>query len=124
MEKNRAPVARHRRIGVVTNLDQPAICEVVVPHFLFVEPRRRICRVIDSDETIVVGIGNVIHPGIGGRNLMKGIIRPRRQLRVVSVNLSETKNSGRGALIALFLAQPVFLLPGEATAPGEAFFAE
>ena len=47
------------------DLDQPAIGEIVVPHFFFREPRRRMFRIVDRDKPIVVGPRRIINPGIG-----------------------------------------------------------
>ena len=38
------PAFGHGRVGVVADLDEPAIGEVAVPHLLLLEPRRRVLR--------------------------------------------------------------------------------
>src|SRR5260221_8769237 len=42
MEKDRASVTRHRRIGVVADLDPPAISEIPPPHLRLLVPRWRL----------------------------------------------------------------------------------
>src|SRR4051812_40984663 len=71
MKKDCAAVSRHRRIGVMPYLHQPSIGKIVMPHFLFFEPRRRINRIVDRNESIVIGAVHVIDPRVGWRNLMK-----------------------------------------------------
>jgi hypothetical protein len=55
---------------------------------------------------------------------MEWIIRARRQLRIVSEDLSDTKNTRWRSTIPLFFSEPSFVLTGEADAPGEAILAE
>ena len=86
MEKDGAPLARHGRIRVMPDFHQPAIGKVVVPHFLFLEPGRRIGRVRDGDKTVIIGTRYVIDPRIRGRYLMKRIIGPRRELGIIRIN--------------------------------------
>src|SRR6188474_3002519 len=38
VEKDRTPLVRLRRVGIVPNLDQPAVGKVVMAHFLFRKP--------------------------------------------------------------------------------------
>ena len=65
MEENCAAFVRHGRIRVVPDLDEPVIGEIVVPHFFLGEPPRRIFRIIDRDQLVVVGARRIINPGIG-----------------------------------------------------------
>ena len=110
VKKDCAAFARHGRIGVVPNLDQPAVGKIVMSHFLLCEPRGRICRVIDRDKTIVVRAVHVIDPGVGCRHLMKRIIRAGGKEPIVGVDLSNPKNSSRRAPIALGFPQAAFIL--------------
>lgn len=95
-----------------------------MPHFFFRKPRRRMFRIVDGDELIVIRPRGVIDPGIRGRNLMKGKIRSRRQRRIIGIDLSDPKNSRRRAAISFLFAQAVFSLSGKPAAPGEPIFAE
>jgi len=78
VEKNCAARSGNGWIRVVSNFYQPAIREIVVPHFLFFEPRRRVRRVGNRDEAIVIGAFHVIDPRVGFRDLMKRKIGARR----------------------------------------------
>lgn len=124
VEKNRASRAGHRRIGIVPNLDQPAVSEIVVPHFLFLEPGRRVCRIGDSDEAIVIRMLDVIDPGVRPGDLMEGEIRPGRELGIVGVNFADLKNAGRGAAISFSFAQAIFVLTRNPGTPGQSMFPE
>src|ERR1700676_2680595 len=88
MKKYGAACARNWWIGIVSDLHQPAVSKIVMPHPLFCEPRRRICGIGDRDKTIVVRAAHVIAPGVGRRHLMKRIIRAGGKLSIVSVNLA------------------------------------
>src|SRR5256885_1550876 len=55
VEENRAACSGHGRIGIMPDLHEPAISEIVVPHLLFFKPGWRIRRVGDRNEAIVVG---------------------------------------------------------------------
>src|SRR3954466_14656373 len=124
VEKNRAPLARHRWIRIMANLDQPAIGKVVMPHFLLLEPGRRMSRIINRDKAVVLRTLDIIDPGIGCRYLVKWIISARRQLRIVSINLPHPKDTGRSATVVFFLAETRFILSGQASAPCSTSFAE
>ena len=54
MKKNCAAGSGHRRVGIVPNLNEPAIREVVVPHPLLFEPRRRVRRIVNDDVPVVI----------------------------------------------------------------------
>ena len=124
MKEDGASLVRHRRVGIVPDFDQPAVGKIVVPHFFFCEPGRRIVRVVNRDETVVVRAGRIVDPGVRFRHLVKGEIRPGRERRIVGVNFAKAKNSGGGAAVAFFFAEPAFSLAGEAAAPGEAVFSK
>ena len=93
------------------NLHQPAISKIVVPHFLFLEPRRRIRRIGDRDETIVIRTLHVIDPGIGRRDLMEGEIGAGRKLRVVGVNLADLKTPAGARPSRSAFRKPLSLCP-------------
>src|SRR2546423_2509940 len=124
MKKNRAARAGHWRVGVVADLDQPTVRKIVVPHFLFLEPGRRLGRIGNGDESIVIGTLHVIDPGVGGRDLVKREISTGRKRGVVSVDFSDLKNSRRGAAVAFGFAETIFILTRDAAAPGSAAFCE
>src|ERR1700694_4639728 len=99
MKKDGAALPRNRWVGIVPNFNQPAISEVVMPHFLLLEPWRRVLGIFDRDEAIVIGALHIIDPRVRARDLMKGVIRTRRELRIVGIDFSNSKNSSRGAAI-------------------------
>lgn len=106
------------------NLDQPPIGEIVMPHLGFREPRRRIRRVIDRDEAVVIRTRDIVDPCVARGHLMKRKVCARWERIVVSVDRAETKKPGRRASVALVLVPARFLLAGEAPAPGEPVLAE
>ena len=67
VEEDGAAGVRDGRIGIVADLDEPAIGEVAVPHLLFLKPRRRILR-IDDDVLVVVRVVAVIDPRVAERD--------------------------------------------------------
>src|SRR5574338_1341962 len=99
------------------DLDQPAVSEIVVPHFLFSEPGRRMLRVIDRDEAVVIGPARVVDPGVCFRDLMERKIRAGRQGRIVGVDLSDPENPGRRAAVPLGLMPAGFILSGKTATP-------
>ncbi len=108
----------------MSDLDQPAISKIVMPHFLFFEPRRRVLRMIDRDKTIVIWAVAIIDPGIRTRYLMEGKIGSGRKLRVICIYLAELENSGWRPSVALFLFKTALVLAGEAATPGNPAFSE
>jgi hypothetical protein len=122
MEKNRAARPGNWRIGIVPYLYQPTVSKIVVPHFLFSKPSRRIRWIVDRNEAIVLGIAYIIDPRVCSGHLMEGEISAGRQCGVVSVDLADPKNAGWGASVALFLVQSNFVLTRQATAPGKTVF--
>ena len=57
VEEDGAPFVRRSRVGIVPDLDQPAIGEIVMPHFFLCEPGWRMFRIVDRDKLVVVGPG-------------------------------------------------------------------
>src|SRR2546422_11320180 len=102
----------------MSNLDEPTVGEIIVPHFLFAEPGWWIRRIVDRDKTVVVRAADIIDPRIRRTHLMERIIRAARKLRVVSINFADFENAGRSSTVSLFLSQSTFILAGETTAPG------
>ena len=105
VKKDRTPFARDGAVGVVTDLDQPAIGKVMMSHFLLLKPWRRMRRILNRDKLVVIRTVDVIDPGVSRSHLMKWIIGPGWQTRIVSVNLSDAKNPGRSAAVMFFLVQ-------------------
>src|SRR4030095_13695948 len=124
VKKNRAPLVRLWRIGIVPNLDQPAIGKILMAHLFFRKPGWGMLRVVDRDKTIIVRTGGVIDPGVGFGHLMKGKFRTRRERRIVGVDFADAKDAGRRATVPLLFAQAVFILTGEAATPGQTVLAE
>src|SRR5262245_47602587 len=124
MKEDCAAFVRHGRVGVVPDLDQPAISEVTVSHFLFCEPRRRMIRLINFDKPVVVGPRGIVDPCVALRHLMKRKIRARRQGRIVGVDFTNLKYSRWGPTVAFLFVQSAFVLAGQTSAPGESVFSE
>jgi len=55
----------------MANFHQPSIGEVVMPHFLLFEPRRRLCRIGYGNELVIIRMVDIVDPGIGLCYLMK-----------------------------------------------------
>ncbi len=124
VKKYCAPVPRHRRIGIMPNLNQPSIGKIVMPHLLLLKPGRRMLGVRYRYHPVVVGKINIVDPRIGFRYLMKWVIRTRRQLGIVGIDFPDAKDSGRCAPIAFRLVQSRFALAFQAAPPGQTKFPE
>src|SRR4051812_35751068 len=111
MKEYGAAMPRHGRIGIVANLDQPSIGEVVMPHFLLLEPGWRLGRIVNGNEPVVIGTLHIVDPRVCGGDLMKWIIRAVGQVGVVSVNSADPKNASGRAPIALLFSQTGLVLP-------------
>src|SRR5262245_12236947 len=123
MKKNRATCAGHGWIGIVANLNEPVISEIARAHFFVCVIVWRILR-INYDVPVVVRRARIIAPNVRLCHLMVWIVAAGRQTRFVSKNLTNLENACRRATIALFLSNPGFILPREASAPGEAVFSK
>src|ERR1043166_571091 len=95
-----------------------------MPHFLFLEPGRRLRWVGNGDETIVIGTVHVIDPRVGLGHLVEREIGVGRKRGIVSVDFPNLKNAGGRTAVALRFAQTTFILPRETAAPGKALFAK
>src|ERR1041384_3389821 len=124
MKKDRAARARDRRIRIMTDLNEPAICKIVMPHFLFLEPGRRVRRIGNGDETVVIRTLHVIDPRVSFGYLMEWEVGPGRKGGIVSVDFPNLKNACRRPAVALRFAQTTFILTRESAAPGQPLFAE
>lgn len=124
MKEDCASLVRHGRIGVVSNLDQPTVGEIVMSHFLLCEPRWRMFRIVDCDQPVVVRPGRIVDPGIGFRDLMERKISSRGQRRIVGVDLADSEDAGGRAPVPLGFVATSFVLTGKATTPGEPFLSE
>jgi len=123
VEKDGAPKARLGRVGVVADLDQPAVGEIVVAHPLLFKPRRRVFQ-IHGDMAVVFRQARVVHPGVGCGDGVERGGGPFGQRLVVGVNRPERKDPGRGAQVALDFG-PTFPLGAVNPAPPrEAVFAK
>ena len=120
VKKYGAARSGHRWIGIMPNLHQPAVSKIVVPHLLLCKPRRRIRRIGNRDKTIVIRTVHVIAPGVGGRYLMKGIIRALGQFRIISKDLPDPENPGWRSPISFLFLQSRLVLTSQASAPGDA----
>jgi hypothetical protein len=123
MKKNRAACARHWRIGIVANLDEPMISEISRTHFFMCVIVWRILR-IDHDMPIVVRRARVIAPNISLRYLMVRIVAAGGQMRFVSKNLTNFENACRRATIAFFLSKTGLVLRRKPHSPGEPVFSK
>lgn len=124
VKEDRAAVVRQWWIGIVPNLNQPAICEIVVPHFFLREPRRRMRRILDRDEAVVVRAVAVVDPGVGCRHLMKRKVGAGRKRGVVRVDFSDLENARGRAAVPFVFVPAGFILAGNSPAPGETVFAK
>ena len=97
------------------NFNQPSIGKIVMPHLLFVEPRRRVCRIINANEPVVIGTIHVIDPCIGSRYLMKRVVRTWRQLGIISIHFSNSKYASWRPAVSFLLVHPRFGLSGQTT---------
>ena len=80
--------------------------------------------IVDGDKAVIIGTHPVVDPGIGRRDLMEWIIGAFGQLRIVSVNRSDPKNSSRRATVAFFFPQTGFALTSQASAPRNTVFSK
>jgi hypothetical protein len=109
VKKDCATRSGHRRIGIVSDLDQPVIGKISRAHFFVSVIVRRILR-INYDVAIVIGRTRIIAPNICVGNLMIRIVGAGRQMCVVSKDLSDLENSRRRAAVSFFLAKAWLVL--------------
>ena len=109
VKKDCATRSGHRRIGIVSDLDQPMIGKIARAHFFVSVIVRRILR-INYDVAIVIGRTRIIAPNVCVGNLMIRIVAARRQVCVVSKDLSDRENSRGRAAVPLFFAKAWLVL--------------
>ncbi|MDB6146581.1 MAG: hypothetical protein JWO45_245 [Spartobacteria bacterium] len=124
VKKYRAPLARHRWIGIMADLNQPTIAKVVMPHILFFKPRGRMSRILDGHESVIIGASHIIHPRIRQSDLAKPELRPWGKLRIVGVNFADSEDAGGSTTVALFFSQASFILTSQTPTPRDSAFAE
>src|SRR6266446_35259 len=123
MKKNCASRAGHGRIGIVSDINKPLICEIARAHFFVRVIVRWILR-IDHDMAIVIRRARVIAPNVCLSDLMIWVVPSGRQVGIVSKDLPDFENSCRCATISLFLSKTRLVLPCKTRAPGDAVLAE
>src|SRR5260221_5833662 len=123
MEKDRVSVTRHRRIGVVADLDQPAIGEIPQPHLRLLVPGWRIVRV-DFNMLIIVRATHVIDPGVSRFHRVEGLVRTVRERLVIRVDNTDFEDSCRRPVVPLELSWPNALPDNLAAPPRQSVLAE
>ena len=118
MKENGAAFSGDWRIGVVSDFDEPMVSEIAEPHALLVIPRRGISEV-NCDVAIVVGMRDVVGPGIRSGDRVKRVIGTNWKRAVVCVDFPDFKNTSRCTPIALLFMKTVFILPIQAGTPRE-----
>lgn len=103
VEKNGTARTRHRRVGVVPDLEKPFIGKVSVAHFLFFKPRGNTFPGVDHHMPIVEGIGWIVRPRIPSPHLVVGNTCTRRGLGRIAIELANRKASGGSPAIPLLL---------------------
>ena len=109
VKKDCATRSGHRRIGIVSDLDQPVIGKISRAHLFVSVIVRRTFR-INYDVAIVIGRTRIIAPNVCVRDLMIRIVCAGRQLCVVSKDLSDRENSRRRAAVSFFFAKTWLVL--------------
>ena len=109
VKKDSATRSGHRRIGIVSDLDQPVIGKISRTHFFVAVIVRRILR-INYDVAIIVGRPRIIAPNICVSDLMIRIVAASRQVCVVSKDLSDLENSRGRAAVSFFFAKAWLVL--------------
>ncbi|KAG0505391.1 MAG: hypothetical protein Udaeo_12750 [Candidatus Udaeobacter sp.] len=104
MKKDGATRSGHRRIGIVSDLDQPVIGKIAGAHFFVSVIVRRILR-INYDVAIVIWRPRIIAPNVCVGDLMIRIVGARRQVRVISKNPSDLENSRGRPAVPFFFAK-------------------
>ena len=123
VKKDCTTVAGYRRIRVVPDFDQPAICEIAAPHFFVAVIIGRISRV-DYNMPIVIRRSRIVAPDIGFGHLMKWIVCARWQCGIIGKNFADFENACRRSTISLMFPQANFILANDAPSPGQPIFAE
>ena len=123
VEKNRATGAGKRRVGIVSNLDEPMISKIARAHFLVGVIVRRIFR-INHDVAIIIRRPRIIAPNVGFGNLVVWIVASGRQFRIITKHLADLEDSRGRATVAFFFAKTGLILTGQPRAPGDAIFAK
>jgi len=109
VKKDGATRSRHRRIGIVPDLDQPVIGKISRTHFFVTVIVRRILR-INYDVAIIIGGPWIIAPNVCVGNLMIRKVATGRQVGVVSEDLSDLENSGGRPAVSFFFAKAWLVL--------------
>jgi len=123
VKKDCTTVAGYRRIRVVPDFDQPAICEIAAPHFFVAVIIGGISRV-DYNMPIVIRRSRIVAPDIGFGYLMKWIACAGWQCGVIGKNFADFENACRRSTISLVFPQPRFILARDATPPGQPIFSK
>src|SRR5439155_7293026 len=110
VKKDGATGSGYRRIGIVSNLDQPVIGKIARAHFFVSVIVRRILR-INYDMAIVVRRTRIIAPNVCLGDLMIRIVGAGRQVCVVSKGLSDRENSRGRAAVSFFFAKAQLVMP-------------
>ena len=105
------------------DLNEPLVRKVGRAHFFMGVIVWRIFW-IDHDMAIVIRRARVVAPNVCLRHLMIWIVASRRQVRIVSEDLSDLENSSRRAAVALFFSKTLLVLPGKARTSGESILAK
>jgi hypothetical protein len=109
VKKDGATLSGYRRIGIVSDLDQPMIGKIAGAHFFMSVIVRRILR-INYDVAIVIRRTRIIAPNVCLGDLMIRIVSAGGQVRFVSKDLSDLENSGGRAPVPFFLAKAWLVL--------------
>src|SRR5437899_11323907 len=123
VKKNRTACARHRRIGIMPDLNEPAISKIARAHFFMRVVVGWIFRVNDN-VPIVMWRARVVAPNVRFGHLMIWIIRAWRQVCVVTENLADLENTRRRATVALLFVKTGLVLAGQTCSPGESTFSK
>ena len=123
VKKDCAAIARHWRIGIVPDFDQPPICEIAASHFFVAVVIWRIPGV-DYDMPIVIRRTRIVAPDIGFAYLMKWIVCSGWQCGIIGKNFADSENACGRSTISLMFSQARFILTGDPTSPGQTIFPE
>src|SRR6266487_315446 len=123
MEENRAADAGNRWIGIVPDFNEPVIRKIARAHFFVSVIVRRILG-INYDMTIVIRRSGVITPHVCFGYVVIRVIRPRRQIRIVTKNFADLETSRRRSSIAFFLSKSRLILPRQPCSPRDPVFSK
>ena len=109
VKKDRATRSGHRRIGIVSNLDQPVIGEIARAHFFVSVIVRRVFR-INYDVAIVIRRSRIVAPNVCVGDLIIRVVGAGREVCLVSKDLSNLENSRGRAAVSFFFAKAWLVL--------------